>query len=226
MNETRRRISPAILSGGVLIVIGVLLLLDQLYILPTHWFSFWALVLFVIGILKILQSDRVSGWAWGLSLIAAAVLFQLDYMGYAHVRVDRLWPLFVIAAGILIIVHQFERRGEETLTPSGDLNLFSVMGGGEYRIQAKNFRGGYVTAVMGGFDIDLRDADMEGKEAKIELNAFLGGGVVKVPETWAVVMQGSSVMGGYSMKIRERSEFTKTLIVGGVAVLGGVEIRN
>jgi predicted membrane protein len=225
MSATGRRFSPAILSGGVLIVVGVLLLLDQLYILPSHWFSFWAVVLFLVGILKILQSDRVSGWAWGLSLIGAGVLFELDYIGVAHIRLERLWPVFVIAAGVLVIVHSFERPSETTM-PSGDLNLFSVMGGGEYRIQAKNFRGGFVTAVMGGFDIDLRDADMEGQEAKIELNAFLGGGVVKVPETWAVVMQGSSVMGGYSLKIRERSEFTKTLIVGGIAVLGGVEIRN
>jgi predicted membrane protein len=225
MRATGRRISPAVLSGGVLILVGVLLLLDQLYILPSHWFSFWALVLFVIGILKILQSDRVSGWLWGVSLIAAGALFELDYLGYAHIRLERLWPVFVIAAGVLVIVHSFERPGE-TVSPSGDLNLFNVMGGGEYRIQSKNFRGGYVTAVMGGFDIDLRDADMEEQEAKIELNAFLGGGVIKVPETWAVVMQGSSVMGGYSMKIRERSEVTKTLIVGGIAVLGGVEIRN
>ena len=54
----------------------------------------------------------------------------------------------------------------------------------------------------------------------------MGGGVLRVPENWAVSMQVSAFMGGHSLKARERGQVTKTLVVKGVAIMGGVEVRN
>jgi predicted membrane protein len=79
---------------------------------------------------------------------------------------------------------------------------------------------------MGGFDIDLRDADIEGTDATINVNAFMGGGVIRVPETWAVSMRVAAFMGGHSLKAREGTQVTKNLIVKGMAIMGGVEVRN
>src|SRR5262249_5632821 len=107
---------------------------------------------------------------------------------------------------------------------SPHLHLFSFMGGGEYRIQAKNFRGGSATAIMGGCDVDLREADIDGPMATITVSAFMGGGVLRVPTTWAVQMRGSSIMGGNSMKVREGVKLEKTLIIEGMSLLGGFEV--
>jgi hypothetical protein len=54
----------------------------------------------------------------------------------------------------------------------------------------------------------------------------MGGGVIRVPETWAVSMRVAAFMGGHSLKAREGSQPTKTLIVKGIAIMGGVEVRN
>ena len=83
-----------------------------------------------------------------------------------------------------------------------------------------------LVAFMGGFDVDLREADIEGDQALITITAFMGGGVLRVPENWAVSMQVGAFMGGHSLKTRETSAANKTLVVKGLAVMGGVEVRN
>ncbi len=49
-------ISSALMSGGLLIAVGVLLLLNQMGVIH-HWFNFWALVFFFVGMLNIVQES-------------------------------------------------------------------------------------------------------------------------------------------------------------------------
>jgi|SRR5579863_3214477 len=224
MNDTKSGINPAVLNGGALILVGVLLLLDQMNIIT---FDFWALILIVVGVLKILQSGDNSGRLWGLIPLAAGVAIELGHLGILRLNLERTWPVFVIAAGLILIWRAYAQEpasGGGVLSPH--LNVFAVWGGGEYRIRAKNFRGGDLVAFMGGFDVDLRDADIEGDEATINVNCLMGGGVIRVPETWAVSMRVAAFMGGHSLKAREGPQPTKTLVVKGIAIMGGVEVRN
>ena len=226
LNCSNNKTTSALLGGAFLIGIGVLLLLMQIGVLPAHLISFWAVILIAVGLFTGLQSDGLGTRLWGGFWVVFGVLLELDYIGYARVRWDTLWPVILIAIGVLLVVRAFERPRENAGSVSPHLNLFSCMGGGEYRIRAKNFRGGTVTAVLGGFDIDLTEADIEGPEATITLNAFLGGGVIRVPQTWGVSMRGIAIMGGHSLKTREGAQIEKTLIVDGIALMGGAEIRN
>jgi predicted membrane protein len=215
-------ISSALLSGGALIVVGVLLLLNQMGVIH-HWFNFWALVFFFVGLLNIMQSGRSL---WGVLLMAVGVTLELNQLGYLRIRFETYWPVFVIAAGLIMIWRAYQKPQESGGVLSPHLNVFAIWGGGEYRIRAKNFRGGDLVAFMGGFDVDLRDADIEGNEAVIDVNCFMGGGVIRVPETWAVSMRVAAFMGGHSLKAREGLQPTKTLVVKGMAIMGGVEVRN
>ena len=83
-----------------------------------------------------------------------------------------------------------------------------------------------MVAFMGGFDIDLREADIDGNSATITVSALMGGGVIRVPESWAVSMRVTAFMGGHSLKTRETGPIQKTLVVKGFALMGGVEVRN
>ncbi len=214
----------ALYAGAALIAFGGLLLLDQMGHMPDRWFSFWAVVFLGLGVLKIIQSHDWTGRAWGALLLGIAALFELNYMGYLEIRLVKLWPLFIIGAGISLLLRAWGRTPEQ-VESSGQVNLFNVMGGGEYRVRTKDFRGGYVTALMGGFQLDLTEADIQGSEAVLDVTTILGGGEIRVPEKWAVVIRGSAIAGGYSVKTRE-GQVEKTLAIRGLAVLGGVEIRN
>jgi predicted membrane protein len=230
MNDPGKRsqgnpINSALVNGGLLIVVGILLLLDQMGII-SHWFNFWAAVFFFVGLLNVLQPGRTQRRVWGAFLVAIGLVVELDYLGYARVRLETIWPVFVIAAGLVLIWRAYQPPTETGGVLAPTLNVFAIWGGGEYRIRAKDFRGGDLVAFMGGFDVDLRDADIEGDQATITVNAFMGGGVIRVPETWAVSMQVAAFMGGHSLKAREGAQVLKTLIVKGFAVMGGVEVRN
>ncbi|MFZ0284053.1 MAG: LiaF domain-containing protein, partial [Terriglobales bacterium] len=149
------------------------------------------------------------------------------HLGYFRLHLERTWPVFVIAAGFILLLRAYTcSTSDSSGILSPHLNVFAVLGGGEYRIRAKNFRGGDLVAFMGGFDVDLRDAEIEGNEAVITVNALMGGGVIRVPETWAVSMRVTAFMGGHSLKAREGPQPTKTLVIKGVAIMGGIEVRN
>jgi len=222
MSNNEGRLNPAVLNGGALIVVGALLLLDQMGIIS---FDFWALIFGAFGLIRLLQASDATGRVWGLLLMAVGVGFELNHLGYLDIRIEKTWPVFVILAGLMLVWRAYQQPSESGgLAPH--LNVFSILGGGEYRIRAKNFRGGDVVALMGGFDINLKDADIENSEATITVNCLMGGGVIRVPETWAVSMRVAAFMGGHSLKAREGIQPTKTLIVKGVAIMGGVEVRN
>ncbi len=224
MSDTRDTgINPAVLNGGALILVGILLLLDQMGIIA---FDFWALIFFVGGLLKLLQSCDTTGRLWGGLLMTAGVLIELNVLGRLNFHFDRMWPVFVIAAGLILIWKAYQAPTESRGELSPHLNVFAVLGGGEYRIRAKNFRGGDLVAFMGGFDVNLREAEIEGNEATITVNTLMGGGVIRVPETWAVSMRVAAFMGGHSLKAREGLQVQKTLIVKGVSIMGGIEVRN
>lgn len=109
------------------------------------------------------------------------------------------------------------------------LSEFALMGGGELVVHSQDFRGGEVTAIMGGFEIDLRGAQIQGDSATIEIFTLFGGIEFKVPQEWHVVLQGTPMLGMFSNTAKplpETSAARKTLILKGAAIMGGVEVKN
>jgi hypothetical protein len=101
------------------------------------------------------------------------------------------------------------------------------MGGTKTVITTPDFKGGQATAVMGGCEIDLRGASMpEGRPAVIDTFAFWGGIEIKVPDDWEVVSRGNAVLGGFVNNARPLAGSRRRLVVTGLAIMGGVEVKN
>jgi hypothetical protein len=49
---------------------------------------------------------------------------------------------------------------------------------------------------------------------------------ILAPREWSVVLQGTPVLGGFEDKTAPPRESGPRLIVRGVAIMGGVEIKN
>ncbi|MFD5557894.1 DUF1707 domain-containing protein [Streptomyces sp. NPDC127068] len=83
-------------------------------------------------------------------------------------------------------------------------------------------------ALMGGGDIDLRDADFQDNEIVINCIAVMGGVDVTVPPGVDVVVRGIGIMGGFDHPDPE--EYTDPaaprVIVTGFAFWGGVGVRR
>jgi hypothetical protein len=112
---------------------------------------------------------------------------------------------------------------------SGDerIDITSVFGGSNRRIFSKNFRGGQMTAIFGGSDLDLSQADIQGTVA-VDVVAVFGGVKLIVPSNWEVKSNISAILGGVEDKRKDPSSFSpeKKLVLTGVCMFGGVEIKS
>jgi predicted membrane protein len=216
-----------VIGGVVFIVVGTFLLLEKLGYIPQGFvLHFWPTIFIVIGLVKIIYA---GGRPTGAVLIALGVLLQLREMGIIRVDFWQLWPLLIIIAGIAMLWQALVREAP-AFSGTPHFDAFYIFGGGERRVSAKNFQYARLMSVFGGYKVDLRSADMEGDTAVLEANAVFGGGEIIVPEHWIIVMQGVGIFGAYEDKSRhfqpDASKPTKTLVVKGVAVFGGIEIKN
>jgi hypothetical protein len=109
--------------------------------------------------------------------------------------------------------------------PAGDLNETALLGGLERDFNS-DFRGGKLTAFMGGVKVDLRNAQMERGEAVLDVASVMGGVQILVPDSWTVVSKVDTVMGGYVDKTRRPAAESKRLILKGSVLMGGLEVLN
>lgn len=95
---------------------------------------------------------------------------------------------------------------------------------GRWRIGGKT----KAVAVMGGCDMDLRRAEIEGPEVEITAFAFWGGIDIVVPEGFDVELRGFSFMGGRSLRLRDVPIVpgSPRIIVRGFAIMGAVEVKS
>ena len=234
-----RASTNTLVSGLVIAGIGVLLLLNQLGVVNGDilW-RFWPMVFVVAGGVRLLESHSTGDQAFGAVLISIGALVTLHNFGYFRWGIGELWPLFIIAAGLMLAWHSNEiregRRGININIPTPNMGVsglqtFAFFGGIERKVEGKGFQGGNITAAFGGFKIDLTRADMEANEAIIVVNAIFGGGEIIAPESWRVLVEGAGIFGAFVDKTRyvPRPELpNKTLHVRGAAIFGGVEVKS
>ena len=83
-------------------------------------------------------------------------------------------------------------------------------------------------AVMGGCEMDLRHAEIDGPVVVITAIAFWGGITVTVPEGFEVELHGFSLMGGRNLKLRNGPEVpgSPRIRIRGIAIMGGINVRS
>jgi predicted membrane protein len=216
-----------LIGGVVFIVVGLVLLLEKTGYLPEGFvLHFWPMIFIVIGLVKIAYA---GGRPTGVVLIAVGAFLQLREMGFIHLNFWDLWPVFIIIAGVGML---WQALGHGGPFPSIDpqFDAFYIFGGGDRQVNTNKFHGARLMAVFGGYKLDFTHADIDGPEAIVEANAIFGGGEIRVPESWQVVMRGVGIFGAYEDKTRhfqpDPSKSSKTLVVKGVAMFGGIEVKN
>jgi hypothetical protein len=106
--------------------------------------------------------------------------------------------------------------------------LFAMMSGVRRQVTG-GFAGAEATAIMGGVELDLRYSAMDGDEVIIDTFALWGGIEIWVPTHWEIVSQGLPLMGAFEDKTHVTTHGGNRqprLVVRGVAIMGGVEIKN
>lgn len=233
-NDFRPRgVASQVVLGLLVIAMGLLFLLDNLDILDIHRaFSFWPMVFVIVGAVKLCDTQTRGGTLLGAGLIGVGVLMMLDRMGIIRFSWSAVWPLALIGLGAYLVSKAWRGRHGVVHGIAGDgaaqeelLDITAVLAGFERRVATQSFRGGEITAVMGGCSLDMRGASIQG-EAVINVFAFWGGVTIKCPPDWTVELQGTPILGGFEEKTIAPPDNAKRLVIRGYAIMGGVEVRN
>ncbi|HEX7367680.1 MAG TPA: hypothetical protein VF273_11320 [Pelobium sp.] len=108
------------------------------------------------------------------------------------------------------------------------IDSVSVFGGTKKNILSKNFKGGDVTNIMGGAELNFYHADINGVVV-LDVVQMFGGTKIIVPPSWEVVTEMAAVFGGIDDKRSLNQVLTdksKVLLIKGTSIFGGIDIRN
>lgn len=109
------------------------------------------------------------------------------------------------------------------------LDTVSVFGGIKKNIVSKHFKGGEIVTIMGGAEINLSQADIQGTVI-IDVTQVFGGTKLIVPPQWKVSSDLAALFGGIEDKRPLMAAGTqsddKVLILRGTSIFGGIDIRS
>lgn len=125
--------------------------------------------------------------------------------------------------------HSADKISQASTDKADFLKIDSVFSGVNRTILSKNFQGGKIACVFGGAEIDLTQADINGA-AEIKVDVVFGGIKLIVPGNWGI----QSYIDGAFHSVDDKRKYnsviavdpTKTLVLKGSAVFGGVEVKS
>ena len=229
--------------GIVLIILGAVFLLRNIDIVPYEIerliFS-WQAILLLVGILILSKSrDNFMGF---LFVAIGGVSLGLKFFHYSFRDFfSEFWPVILIVLGLYILWRRkdFSHHSpccfgddESELPESGEdyIDETAVFGGIDKRIKSHQFKGGKITAIFGGVDLDLYDSQLADGEQILDIVCIFGGFDIVVPKDWQVIVKPTAIFGGIDDQRRQDAgkvyEEGKVLVIKGLVLFGGGDIKN
>lgn len=232
-NERRPLVTPRLIVGLTIVVLGFAFLLDQMGRFDADLLvRFWPLALVLIGLTSFFQAREGGGQFVGVAVALVGLWFLAHNLGWVRnspfILLQYFWPAVLLVVGASMVWRSLRgpRPTTEGTRSSDRLNGFAMLSGFNTVVTSQAFVGGQANAIMGGCEIDLRHAKMAGEEAVIEIFALWGGIEIRVPETWQVVCQVTPILGGFESKAAAPAAGAPRLVLTGNAIMGGVEVDN
>ncbi|ARS40149.1 hypothetical protein CA265_10995 [Sphingobacteriaceae bacterium GW460-11-11-14-LB5] len=239
--------SGRVWSGFIIVIIGFAFLLNNMGLNIPRWIFSWSNFLIVLGVFIGVRRN-FKGIAW-LILILIGTYNTLDNIPGLDFNLSKyaLGIGLVIVGGFLIFrpkdVWGFKKKRKDknntdfdfdettdkkTANNNDVIEVVAVFGGSNQTVYSKNFQGGDITAVFGGADIVMTQADFP-ETASLDVTAVFGGIKLIVPQNWAIKSNVTALFGSVEDKrshVMPVAEMKKTLILDGTALFGGIEIKS
>jgi hypothetical protein len=227
-----------IMGGLFIIVVGVAILADRAGVdLPFRLFSFYNFLIALGLYLGFRHSFK--GFAW-LIPIGFGILFLIDDV-YPYYDLDHyIFPIIVISIGLFII---FKPKGRDRSWRNRDssksadnsnedyIDSTVIFGSVKKNVISKNFKGGDAVTIFGGTEINLNQADVEGKIV-LDLTQIFAGTKLIVPAHWKIQSDDLvAIFGGIEDKRPIMADVSsvdqaKVLVLKGTCVFGGIDIKS
>ncbi len=215
--------------GLAFIVVGGLFVLGQFGLVEAGQIvrQWWPAGLIVIGVAQLMSARRA--WLGPVILIAVGVALLFATAGVITVSVwALLWPLAIIGVGVWLVFGKLVVPRPRA-TGADAIDLVTMFSGHESRVTSTAFKGGSITVMFGGVELDLRDATPAPGGAEIQVTAAFGGAEITVPTNWKLEVSGLPIFGAFSNKVRTMAPLpddAPVLRIQGLTLFGGVEIKG
>jgi len=222
--------------GIFIILLGLVFLLNQLNLIPYQVadviFS-WPMIIIAFGVYNLMFTQSRT---FGFILLVVGGFFLLPEIVDLPYNFRRsFWPVLLILVGLFIIFRSglVRKQGEFNIPENGDMDYIdeiNIFSGSEKKMAIKNFKGGKITSIFGGSEIDLTASTLAEGNNVVEVFYMFGGSTFIIPADWNVTNKVTSILGGFSEKgnpvITNEPKDNKTLIITGFVMFGGGEIKR
>ena len=229
------------LSGIVVVCVGLVFLAHQLGVDFPHWVFSWPMLLIVIGIFSGAKHQFSRG-GWFVPIIIGCVFLVDDIFPDITIG-PMVWPIIIIGIGLMMILRPHRRNhyhwkkwqsyhnhySNSFQSTEDTIKSVSVFGGVKKNIISKDFKGGEIVCIFGGAEINLSQADINGKVV-LDMVQIFGGTKLIIPAHWSVQSEVVAILGGIEDKRPLQKEVNsnteKTLVIRGTSIFGGIEIKS
>lgn len=223
-----------VVIGFILVLAGLFLVIRNTGVFPDfidHVIFSWPMLLVTIGLVMTLGASEKTG---GIIVMAVGGFFMIPLLFRESFHMyNMFWPSIFIIIGVIFIVTR--RKGWNSVTSRGVIgddyiDYVNVFSGGERQVVSENFRGGKISAVFGGIELDLTKAKLAPGRNDIEIACIFGGATLIVPDNWSVKIDVTPILGGFndSRKLSpgRTVDTTSQLVIKGAVIFGGGEIKS
>ena len=257
-NQESNKGNSRIMAGLFLLGIGCVLFLKQFGFYMPGWLFQWPVILIIVGLFIGLRHNfRGPAWlillvigsiflgdsinpeyslrrytapaiivAIGLVMILRPNRHRNKDRYYAH----RDWQNNPANQNQPSYQHppQQEAFTEQKFSKEDYIDSVAIFGNVRKVVVSKDFKGGDMMSIFGGNEIDLSQADINGRVV-LDVTVILGGTKLILPSHWDVKSEMVAFFGGIEDKRQIPPGVNnpgKLLVLKGTSFFGGIEIRN
>lgn len=244
MEQRRERLRGGrVFAGLFLVLVGGVLMARQAGADLPYWLFNWQMILIAIG-LFIGAKHKFRGGGW-LVPVLIGTFFLLSETLDLSIKVY-MWPAAIIGIGLFMIFRkksdwrehkdwyknnpEYQKWGKyEPYERDEDrIDITAIFGSSKKIVLTKTFKGGDVTSVFGGSEVNLMQADFQGK-IKLDCTQIFGGAKLLIPAHWTIKSEMTAIFGSVEDN-RPMSNVTpdpdKVIILDGTCLFGGLEIHS
>ena len=236
--------SGRVFAGLIIVLVGGVLLADKAGADIPDWITSFPMLLIAIGVF-IGAKHKFAHWGWLIPTAIGTVLL-LDNHFIHDISIGQfIWPAIIIIVGLVMIIKPKRNREDAwkrwnekrfsqydptstQITDEDRIEAVTVFGGAKKNVISKNFRGGETVTFFGGVELNLTQADINGR-ADLELVQVFGGTKLVVPSNWKIQTEELvCVFGGLDDKRKNLTtpDENKVLVLRGTCVFGGIDIKS
>jgi predicted membrane protein len=233
-NEHRPVTNNRTFIGVILVLAGLFLVIRNTGFFPEFIdnviFS-WPMLLVAIGLVMTLGATEKTA---GIIVMAVGGFFMIPLIFRETFHMyNMFWPSIFIIVGVIFIISR--RHGWNAVSTKGVIgddyvDYINVFSGGERQVVSQNFKGGKITAVFGGIELDLTKANLAQGVSELEIACVFGGATLIVPDDWHVTIEVTPVLGGFSdsrkLSPGRTVDPSKHLVIKGAVIFGGGEVKS